>query len=344
MKTDFAVLMLVLLLAACFAVAQISPKAQAASPGQQPAAPPSQAGAAQPGATPAPGGATQAQPAQPAQAQPAPGGRRVLQAKSQDEMKAYQDAFAKNDPAEAAAAADAFAAKYPDSQLRATLYMKAMSLYGQANNADKLIELGRKAIAADPTNPVPLVQVASALAETTRATDLDHEERFNEAGKDAQAAIDNIDTGLLIPPDAPADKVAAAKNSILVRSYDTLGIVSLSRKDFTGAEKNLQKATDLSKADPEAVVYLRLSVAQDELKQYPQALDSANKAVQYAPPGSAALNLAKQQQARLQKLIDANSAPGIPAPDRNAAPTAPVSGNQPPPGTPGSRPAPEPQH
>ena len=53
------------------------------------------------------------------------------------------------------------------------------------------------------------------------------------------------------------------------------------------------------------MVYLRLSVAQDNLKQYPQALDSANKAVQYAKDGTAQ-NLAKQQQARLQKLMSAH--------------------------------------
>ncbi len=41
-----------------------------------------------------------------------------------------------------------------------------MNLYSQANNADKVIATGRKAIAVDPTNPIPLVQVASALAET----------------------------------------------------------------------------------------------------------------------------------------------------------------------------------
>ena len=41
------------------------------------------------------------------------------------------------------------------------------------------------------------------------------------------------------------------------------------------------------------MLYLRLSVAQDHLQQYPQALDSANKAVQYAKDGSAAQNLAQ---------------------------------------------------
>src|ERR1700733_7903084 len=61
------------------------------------------------------------------------GNHRVLQAKSQEELKAYQDAFAKSDPAQAEAAADDFSAKYPDSELRASLYMRVMNLFAQAN-------------------------------------------------------------------------------------------------------------------------------------------------------------------------------------------------------------------
>jgi len=288
------------LLAAIMATAQASPtKTPDASPGGQ----------AQGQSSPqnvAPGNA---------QAQPSSGGNRVLQAKSQDELKAYQDASAKTDPAETESAADAFAAKYPNSEMKGTLYVRAMNIYAQANNGEKVIEAGRKAIAADPTNPLPLVQVASVLAETTRDTDLDREQRLVEAAKDAQAAIDNINTGLIVPPKASPERVAAAKATILTMAYDTLGMVNMNKKDFAAAEQVLLKAADASKGNPEAVIYLRLSVAQDQLKQYRQALDSANKAVQYAPQGSAAQSLAKQQQARVQKLIDAGptSSPATPA-------------------------------
>ncbi len=252
------------------------------------------------------------------QAQPASGSHRVLQAKSQEEMKAYQDAFAKTDPAQMEAVADDFAAKYPNRELRASLYQRAMNLFAQSNDTEKVIITGRLAIAADPTNPVPLVQVASALAESTRDTDLDREQRLAEAAKDAHAAIDNIDTGLLIPANADPARVEGAKRSILTMAYDTLGMVDMNKNDYASAEQNLQKAIDESKGNPEAVLYLRLSVAQDKLKQYPQALDSADKAVQYSKDGTAAQNLAKQQQARLQKLN------GAQAPAGNAATPTPA--------------------
>ncbi len=227
-------------------------------------------------------------------------------------MDAYNAARAIAEPAKAEAAANDFAAKYPTSELRAALYMNVMNLYGQANNTEKVIITGRLAIASDPTNPIPLVQVGSALAESTRDNDLDREQRLAEAAKDAQAAIDNVDTGLLVPPNADPARVEAAKHSIRTMAYDTLGMVNMERNDYAAAVTNLQKAIDENKTNPEGVLYLRLSVAQDHLQQYSQALDSADKAVQYSSPGSEALSLAKNQQDRMQKLVNAGTAPASP--------------------------------
>jgi tetratricopeptide (TPR) repeat protein len=268
------------------------------------------------------------------QAAPASGGSRVLQAKSQEELKAYQDVAAKTEPALVEAGADDFAAKYPNSELRASLYIRAMSLYSQSNNTERVIVTGEKAIADDPTNPIPLAQVATALAESVRDTDLDREQRLAEASKDAHAAIDNIDTGLVLPANADPKRIANAKQTLLTMSYDALGKIDLDKKDFPSAEQNLQKAIDLSKTNPDPVSYLRLSIAQDHLQQYAQALDSANKAVQYAKDGSVVQNVAKQQQGRIQKLMAAASpAAGAPTAAPSPAPSA----------TPGQSPAPSSQ-
>ncbi len=264
-----------------------------------------QATASQP---PAPAQGTQAAAApaaSPAQHQP--------QAKSKEEFDAYSLAASKTDPAQMEAAAADFAQKFPNSELRELLYVRAMNLYQQQNNSAKVIATGRKAIELNPTNPVPLVAVASALVMDTRESDLDRDNRYAEASKDAQAALDNVDTGLEVPPNVPADRVAAAKANLRSIAYDTLGVIAMNKKDYAAAEQSFQKAADLMKDQPDAVVYLRLSVAQDNEKKYPQALDSANKAIQYAQEGSAEKNLAKQQQARLQKLITESSAQPAPA-------------------------------
>src|SRR5690242_7830076 len=108
---------------------QTPPASQPAQtqPGSQPAA--GQQGAAQTGAAPA----------------AAPQGKRPLQAKTQPEFDAYKAAIANtSDAAAMEKAADDFATKFPDSELRAPLYQMAMRVYQNANNAEKMTEMGRK--------------------------------------------------------------------------------------------------------------------------------------------------------------------------------------------------------
>ena len=240
-------------------------------------------------------------------AAPAAAPQHQPQAKSKEEFDAYNQAAAKTDAAQLEAAADDFAQKFPNSELKELLYVRAMNLYQQQNNSAKVISSGRKAIAINATNPVPLVAVASALVMDTHENDLDRDSRYAEASKDAQAGLDNIETGLMIPPGVSAAQVASAQANLRSIAYDTLGVIAMNKKDYPTAEQNFQKAAALMKDQPDAVVFLRLSVAQDNEKKYAEALDSANKAVQFAQEGSAEKNLAKQQQARLQKLISEQS-------------------------------------
>jgi tetratricopeptide (TPR) repeat protein len=292
-----------------------------------------QAPATQP-TTPAQSAPAPAQPTpQPATAQ-APAAYKPPQAKTQEEFAAYKAAAALTSPDQVLAAADQFAQKFPDSELKKLLYMQAMNGFAQQNRADKEIEAARKAVALDPNDPNPLIHIASALVETTRDNDLDKEQRYAEARKDAQAAIDNIDTGMHIPPNVPEAQVQAVKNSILALAYETLGVLAMQKQDFATAETNFQKSVDIAKAEPMARVYLRLSVAQDNEKKYAEALVNANKALQYSQEGSVEQTLARQQQARLQKLVGEGAEPSIPAPGATPptatgpAPSAP-GGTQP---------------
>ncbi len=272
------------------------------------------------------------QPAQPQSATPqgAPpqassGGKTMPQAKSQDEFKAYQDAAAKTNPAETEAAADAFSTKFPDSELRALLYRKAMYDYQNTNNAEKTAAMAKKVLAMDPSNPEALVTLATVTAQTTRETDLDRDERLNEASSSANKALQTIDTDLLIPAGQPAERITAYKNSMRAMAYDALGTVSLVKKDYPSAETNFRKSTELN-SQPDPVTYLRLSVALDQQKKYQQALDAANKAVQFSADSPQANNLAKMERDRLQKLVSSGgaTAPAPNSPTPNAPSPAPV--------------------
>jgi tetratricopeptide (TPR) repeat protein len=254
---------------------------------------------------------------------PAPNPNRQPQAKTREEFDAYKAGASLTDPNQILAAADQFAQKFPSSELKELLYVQAMNLFQQQSNPEKEIEAGRKAIAVDPTDPVPLIHVASALVEVTKDNDLDKDQRFAEAAKYAQAAIDNIEIGLHIPPNVSPQQVQAVKNNIVAPGYETLGVIQMNKQDFAAAEADFKKAVDASRADPIARIYLRLSVAQDNEKKYTEALDSANQALKYSQEGSVEQNLAKQQQSRLQRLTDSGSTSSVPSPGATPAPAAP---------------------
>ena len=111
-------------------------------------------------------------------------------AKTADEFAAYNAAVGNPDTPAAEKAADDFAQKYAQSDLRGLLYSNIMRRYQQANDSDKTLEMARKVLTYQPNDPVALVMAATVLAERTREGDLDRDERYDEAIKYAQRALE----------------------------------------------------------------------------------------------------------------------------------------------------------
>ena len=261
--------------------------------------------------------------------QPAVPTKHPPQAKSQPEFDAFKAATANQDPAALEKAADDFAAKFPDSELRIILFKAAMQGYQQANNADKMLDMGRKALAIDPDDPVSLVGIAEVLTERTRDTDLDKDQRLDEARKDAEKALQTVDTDIIFPAGTLPAKVDSYKNLLKSSAYSVLGTLDFNKNDFTSAQNNFQKSIDAYPQQPDPVTVLRLSLALDKQNKYPEALTAANRAVELTQDGTPAGNLARRERDRLQQLTGAKPA-GAPAGTTPAAqPSAPASGSNP---------------
>ncbi len=259
-------------------------------PGQQGQAQPAPAAQGQ-----APAGQAQAPAGQPAKLPP--------QAKSPEEFKAYQEAAQQQDPAALETAADNFAAKYPQSELRYALFYRAMTLYQSQNNADKAIDMGHKVLAINPKEPVTLAMVASFIAERTRETDLDKDERLSEALQDAQKSLEYVDTEVVPRAGLTPEQLEAQKNLLRSIAYGAMGNVYLIKTSYPEAEKSLKKAIDLSGSSPDPVVWLRYAVSLDRQKKLQEALVAANKAVELAPAGSPVASIANGERQRLLQLM-----------------------------------------
>src|ERR1700674_887918 len=255
---------------------------------------------------PAPENKQAAQPA--GQAAPAPTGKRPPQAKTQPEFDAYKTAAALTDPAAQEKAADDFAAKFADSELRAVLYKSAMHGYQQANNADKMMDMSRKVLNYDPDDPEALLGVAQVLAERTRDTDLDRDQRLAEAKKDAQRALSTVDTD--VPSSGyPPEQLAAFKGFLRSDAYAILGTLDFNAKAWADAEGNLRKSIDAFPKEPDPIAVFRLSVALDMQNKYPEALKYANQAVDLTKEGTNAGDAARKEKDRLTQLIGSSAPP-----------------------------------
>ena len=240
------------------------------------------------------------------------------QAKTQAEFDAYQAAIKNaSDPAAMEKAADDFAAKFPDSELRVLLYRVAMHAEQGANNAEKMSETAQKILKIDPDDPEALIGAAEVIAERTRDTDLDRDQRYAEAQKDSQHALQTIDTDAQIPAGTPQEKVDAYKGFLRSSAYSILGTIAFNEKNYVEAEEQFRKSIDAFPSQPDPVVVLRLAIALDNQGKYPDALKEANRAVELTQENTQAGTLARRERDRLVQLTGGSPAPA-PKPSNGA--------------------------
>ena len=257
------------------------------------------------------------QAAQPAGQTATPPGKHKPAAKTEPEWKAYQAAVVLTDPAALEKAADDFATKFPESELRIPLYTVAMEHYQQANNADKMAEMAKKVLAIDADDPAALVGVAQPLAERTRDTDLDKDQRYAEGKKDAERALVTVDTD--VPTSGyPPEQVEGFKNFLRSEAYFALGTMAFKANDWKEAEVNLRKSIDVLPQQPDPVAVFRLAVALDMQDKLPEAMKYADQAVDLTKdrPDSGVGKAARAEKDRLVQRTGGTT-PGQPAPPKN---------------------------
>ena len=250
--------------------------------------------------------ANQSQPAsQPKSAQgAAPAqGKRPPQAKTQAEFAAYNVAIGSaNDPAAMEKAADDFAAKFPDSELRVLLYKAAMRGYQNANNGDQMSAMAESVLKLDADDPMALIGAAEVLVERTRDSDLDKDQRWSRAQKYAQHALETVDPDTVFPAGTTQEQMDADKNLLRSSAYSILGALALNQDKYSDAEGYFHKSIDVYPSQPDPVVVLRLAIALDKQERYPDALKEANRAVELTQDGTVAGKLARQERDRLVQL------------------------------------------
>jgi tetratricopeptide (TPR) repeat protein len=246
--------------------------------------------------------------------QPQPAVKHVPQAKTHSEFNDYNAAYAIAGGAASEKAADDFAAKYPESELKSYLYSKAMHEYQNENNPEKMLSVGEKVLRLDPDNSIALVLTATVLADSLSDTDTDRQAKIARVKTNAAHALDTLDLGFTPPANATPEQIKAFKDTLQLMAHSALGIVALKTADDSGAERELKLSADLNQSQSDPYIWYHLALAQDRQKKYPEALASVNRALQVIGANTDLGNLAKSEQTRLLTLTGgASSSEKLPA-------------------------------
>jgi tetratricopeptide (TPR) repeat protein len=235
--------------------------------------------------------------------------KRPPQAKTQQEYKDYNAAYAVVGGAAMEKAANEFAAKYPQSELRSYLYAKAMRENQNENNPGKMLAMAEKVLALDPDNSIALVLTATVLADSLSDADQGREQKIAEIKKNVMHALETVDSSFVPPASATPEQMAAYKNTLRSMARSALGIMELKTGDDAGAERDLKEAAELTTPQPDPYILYHLALSQDRQKKYIDAMASVNEALRHTSSNPELAQLAQRERERLLQLTGTRPAP-----------------------------------
>lgn len=201
-------------------------------------------------------------------------------------------------------AIDAFVQKFPASSLRAF----ALSMAGEASqmkgDRPKALFYYEEALKADPKDYNSMLMISAETAQATGEFDLKKEEKLGRAEKLATDALALIEVAPKPNPQLPDDQWAAVKKDDTARAHEALGMIAMSRKNYTGAAASFQTAIN-SAASPQPATYVRMGGALNEAGKYDEATAALNKVLAMQGLPDIIKQVAENEKKRSEQLKNA---------------------------------------
>lgn len=252
-------------------------------------------------------------------AQGAPAAKKQPAPKTPEEYAAYQQFWNAQEPDDKIKFAEEFLQKYPDSELKTYAYRKEMEAYQQKNDFEHMRDFGEKVLDAEPGDAISLILLATAIPERTKDTDLDKDQKLSTAENYAKRALEAIAKLEKPSPQMTDQQWEAVRNDARSNAYAALGLVNLYRKSYGAAEESFRKATELQ-AQPDPILWWRLSLTLDFSKKFEDALSAAEKSVSLGGVKMGGRDVAADERDRIKKILEQRKAAGTPP---AGAPTTP---------------------
>ncbi|HEY6271790.1 MAG TPA: hypothetical protein VIX19_07340 [Terriglobales bacterium] len=193
----------------------------------------------------------QSAPADQAQATPTPTSQKVI--KDPAEYNAYMTALNTQDPAQRAAAMEAFVNQYPNSIVKPEALDQALAGYQQSSNQAKLQEVANKILAINP-NAVRALAIVTYLERANANT----AEKAAKARQDAERGLSEL-AKWEKPPDMSDADFKKLKDQMTIIFAGTAGFGALQAKDYAAARDFYLKSLALDPNNLQDVYQLGLA-------------------------------------------------------------------------------------
>lgn len=242
----------------------------------------------------------------PAQSKPAaPAGPRF---QSPEEQKAIQAiVMAMRNPATTPQAMDAqitqFSTQFPTSQFQTTVNDIAVQFFHAHQDYNRTLQYGENALKKDPNSLFILLTLGSDIPGNVKDTDLDRDQRLNEAQDYNQRALKvaqnlpDVFNGRQLTP----QQKQGIQQMVIGSVHSNLGQIALDRKQYSDAVKEYQTALPLDSPGVAAVDYYHMALAQEGLKDLAGANASLDKAIANSAQNPNVGELAKVEKQKIAR-------------------------------------------
>jgi tetratricopeptide (TPR) repeat protein len=194
--------------------------------------------------------------------------------KSREENDALLAMFKTPDPDAQIKASQDLLSKYPDTDYKSQALIVQAQAYHAKKDEPKAIVAAESALDADPKSYDTMLLLAEIYSRTTRATDLDMDDRIAKSDKFAKEALALLATAEKPKPDMADADWEGLKQGETQRAWVALGFTSLLRKKYDDAKANFEKGIALY---PDPLDMLYIERAYMTAKRYDDAISWIDK-------------------------------------------------------------------
>lgn len=226
--------------------------------------------------------------------------QKQLKPKTPKEGQAINAILQAPDPDARIKAADDLIKNFADTEFKAFALELEAESYQMKGDNEKAIVYGEQALEADPKNYQASVLLAKTYAFTTKANDLDKEEKLTKAVKYANQSLESLKTAEKPNPALPDAQWTEVKNDMMGQAYLALGISAAFHNKMDEVNTDFQKVAELDSDPTDLIRGGRVLI---DTKKYEQAVPWFDKAAS-APNANAQIkDIAAKDKARAQSMI-----------------------------------------